>query len=288
MPGPAQKVIITLLIVCAISGCTHSRNARSHTVQNALPVTEAPKIELSQETTPVVSTVSHQLEPKIKFVDKRPDEEKLYYPGETDPRRMHDAMTILPMESFQPYFDTALRRQIVNNLETALHYDSIEVHITSFHVALDERERAEAELAADVHRWDTEKNHKDLLDAEERAERNKDKDLDDKIGQAIVRGMFVNPIQQNLRARKRYEQTKVAPQSLPKSLTDNKKAGWNCILKANVVLVEDDGNRTSLPVHVDSQLPHKEWLDVNEEIQQAVTAALEDFGIRLSQDAKRR
>ena len=43
------------------------------------------------------------MEPVVEFTDRRPEEEKSYYPGETDPLRWRDAMTILPMESFQRF-----------------------------------------------------------------------------------------------------------------------------------------------------------------------------------------
>ena len=292
MPRTAFSLLLPLVLTCLNSGCLWKRPAASVAATQALPASEAPVIELALESTPTISTVSHQLEPKFAFVDARPPEERLYYPGDTNPRRMHDAMTILPLESFQPQFETALRQQIVKSLPNAVDYEKIEVRIESFHVALDERDRAAEELQHDLERWDDERDHKETLDEEERREREEQKDreqdrsFEDKLASAFFRTVITEPARRSKRRRHRYELSKVAPQTLPVSLTTGKEAGWNSRFNTTVTLLTDDGQTKSFPVSVNMVVPDEGGADVKELIQRTVDRTIVAFGHEVRNMAK--
>jgi hypothetical protein len=52
---------------------------------------------------------------EVDFDDQRPDFERLYYPGTCEPRRWHDAMSVVPMEAFAPSIADELRQRVADS-----------------------------------------------------------------------------------------------------------------------------------------------------------------------------
>lgn len=280
-----NRLLLTFLLLACSMGCMWQRATAPRVSLTALPVSDAPKIRLRREAAPTISTVSHHVHPVVEFVDVRPEEERRYYPGETDAHRWRDAMTILPMESFQPGLESALRDQVVSAVDESDGVQRIEVRINSFHVALDERDRGEEELLYDLKKWDDKREAEEAADAEFRRRRDECKDNDDKLADALFRTLFVTPIKRNRLRREKYERTKVAPQTIPESLTRDKHSGWNCRLTADVVLMIADTEAVSMPVSVTSLEPKDDSISVESQIERAVSAAVKSFGIRLREVA---
>lgn len=284
MPRTAvTRLLLTFLILSGTTGCMWQRAAAPPVYLTALPVAKAPQIELRREAASTISTVSHQLEPKVEFVDVRADEERFYYPGETDPHRWRDAMTILPMESFQSDLEVALREQVVNVVGEAHGFKSIEIRVSSFHVALDERDRGEEQLLYEFREWDDEREAEATRKEELRRRSDECEDSDDGLFDALFRALVVAPIQKDIVRRQKYERTKVAPQTIPEVLTQDKHSGWNCRLTADVLLLGTDDQSVWIPINVTSLEPKDDAVSVERQIERTVTAVVEKFGIRLNE-----
>ncbi|MEQ9406322.1 MAG: hypothetical protein RIK87_01295 [Fuerstiella sp.] len=303
MAANATRLMTALLMMLLASGCATSRRGERPVDVTAFPAAEAPRIELGMDSSPTISTVSHQLMPAMTLVDARPDIEKLYYPGETDPHQWRDAVTVLPLESFQPDLEKALREQVVRHLKNAVQYRSIELRVKSFHVALDERERGESELLKDYMHWEEDREREEaaraerkrLLKEQERDARQfrqrlgmkgpGDDDEDESFGDAVMSGLFHATVTQPIRNRRlraeRRAQLSVAPQTLPEVLVADKQSGWNCRLVVDVVLAKEEGKSETLPVSVATHVVKDDAVAVEKQIQQAVMSAIDEFGVHI-------
>lgn len=265
----------------------------------AFSADEAPKVDLVPEDAPIISTVSNRLEPGVSFLDNRSDIEKQFYPGETDPHRWRDAVTILPLESFQPGFEKILRRAILKNLQDALDYDSVTITVQSFHVALDERVRGEEELLYDFKNWDDDCEEKERLEQERKARveasdrqsRNIQRQLglsnfgnenDERFSSQVINGLINVTIVQPMKKRnakiRKAEQLSVAPQTLPTALTNDKTSGWNCHIKIEVGLNNNDGAVKTIPIMAKSHVEKEDVTSVESQMQNVVALAIKQIG----------
>lgn len=285
MARMATQLIASLLLVSLTTGCAWQRNRAPQLPITALPAENGPQFDLTRDSAPIISTVSHHLEPKVGFTDARPDLEKMYYPGETDAHRWRDAMTIFPLESFQPGFEKSLRQTLIRSLDDAMRFSSIELKMTSFHVALDERERGKQELSEHCEQWEQDQARQREAAEKQHQLNYEDRSAADRVASGLFRAAFVTPLQERkLRQNRRFESS-VAPQTLPPSLTANKQPGWNCHLAVDVVLNREDGRTQTIPVLVIVSAPQNDAQPVESRIREVVSLALEDFGnqIRESQ-----
>ncbi len=304
----ATNLLFGLLISTIATGCVHQQRSKQSVVAAAFSADEAPKVDLVVEGAPIISTVSNRLEPTVIFSDDRPPLEKQFYPGETNPNRWRDAVTILPLESFQPGFEKTARKAILDSLQDALRYETVSIHIQSFHVALDERDRGEEELLYDYKNWDDDRQEKERLDAErkaqiERSEREikrtqrelglptsaHNQGNDDSFGDKVIKGIWnatvVTPIKKRNQKIERDRQLAVAPQTLPTELTDNKRSGWNCQLQLEVSLKPKDKPARTVSMTATSYAKKTDSTSVESQMQQVVIAAIKDVAAQLKSEA---
>jgi len=294
---------VTALTTLLLCGCAHWKRSPSVPRLTALPAEEAPAVTLPSATQPVVSTVSAHHEPDVIFIDGRPDYEKRYYPGETDPHRWRDAVTVLPMESFQPGLNELLKSELLNRLDLPSKYRTLRCTVTSFQVALDERLRGEEDLLYDFKQWDDdrERSEEESLQRKLRQEQQEreakamrrqfgfpdasgTRDDDDDIGDQIMKGLFnaaiVKPIKKQILRQKTKEQLAAAPQTLPPELTDEKYPGWNCCIDLVLEVTATNGkvetHALTANVHrrKDSKQPVEQQMQTI--VQQAVEALDQD------------
>lgn len=280
MPGKVTHCGLVLLLLSGMTGCQWNRAKSPPPPLTALPVDSAPQIKLRRESKPAISTVSHRLEPKVQIQDMRPEVERQYYPGETDPHRWPDAVTILPMESFLPQLETAIRDEVASSAGDLLKYRRIRVEIRSFHVALDERERGENQLLKDFRKWDDERELKEAEEEAKRRQENEDRETSEVIADAVFRALVIAPVKESRKRREKHEQTKVLPQTLPEVLTRDKQSGWNCRFTADVILVDEEGSET-IPISVAALVAKDDSMSVEDQIERTVASALEEFGRQL-------
>ena len=121
-----------------------------------LPATSAPEIPLR------LASSSSVVGCDITFDDQRPDYERRYYPGTCEPRRWHDAMSFVPMESFVPSIEDQLRQRVAAAVESiASETDHATMTLTSFQFAFDQREDIQGEYLAEYANWAAVKDRED-------------------------------------------------------------------------------------------------------------------------------
>ena len=303
----ATYFLLGLLVCTELTGCTLGQRRKPPVVPVAYSAEEAPKFDLAFADEPTISLVSNHLAPPIRFVDARSDIEKRYYPGETDPQRSRDALTILPMESFQPGIEQAIRRSLLKSLDDALMYESIEVKVMAFQMALDERERAAEELLYDYKNWDDDREvreqqeleRKRLREQQERETRQLQKRLglrnmgdddDDDFGDAVATGLFnmtvVEPLKKRRLRKERAARFTVAPQTLPMSLTQDKQPGWNCRIELELLLHSDDGSMQTISVRVRQHADKDLVTPVTEQMPSLILSSLNEIEEQIRQSGK--
>ncbi|MEZ6128111.1 MAG: hypothetical protein R3C59_05490 [Planctomycetaceae bacterium] len=264
MAGTASRLTITVIAAALICGCAHWKRSPSVPRLTALPVAEAPAVPLPAVPQPTVSAVSAQYVPAMIFVDGRPDYEKHYYPGETDPHRWRDAVAMLPMESFQPGLKELLKTELLSRLEAPSDNRTVRCTVTSFQVALDERLRGEEDLLYEYRQWDdererTEEKRRQRKLQQEQQEREAKamyrrlgfpdasgrRDDGDEVGDQIMKGLLnaavVKPIKKQRLRQETAERLAAAPQTLPAEITDGKFSGWNCAIDVLLEVTSVDG-----------------------------------------------
>jgi len=293
-------VLLTTMAMLA-TGCTQRKQLMRSSEVMVKPVDAAPKFALSTAPAATITTVSQRAEPRFSIVDSRPDFEKQYYPGQTDPHCWRDAMTVLPLESFQPQIDTAIKRGVLDAIAEPQRYTKLTCNLTSFHVALDERSRAEEDLLYGYKEWDDDR-ERELAENEQREklleEQDRkyaasqrrlglsvDDDDDESFGDVLAKTMFqaavVKPIQRRRLQNQKTQQLKVHPQSLPTDLTEGKRAGWNCRIEMTVVAETSTGRTAQRTLDVVAHLDRDGSQPVETQVQQVVNEAVR----KLSQQA---
>ena len=265
------------LLLMLTTGCTWPGTAARQSVVTALPVEAAPRFRLFEDR-PAVSTVSHQLEPRVELVDERSDEEQRYYPGETHSAHSADAITVLPMESFEPHLQEVLSEATIRSLDDALAYQSIRIHVTSLHAALDERARAEKDHLIAAGRLDDEA-AKELDESEGRWKQ----DGDGQVARFMFWHAVVEPLKTRAARKNRDKKLTLASQTIPVALTEGKKSGWNGCLQATVRLQPTSGVTREIPVSVHVTAPRTDHETVDQQIRSLVDSMVSEFGHKLGQ-----
>lgn len=282
--------ILTLLLLMPLVGCAQFRSGPRRLVVVPQPASEAPRVSLMPEGKSVISTVSSRSAPLVTMIDSRPKVERLYYPGQTDPHHWRDAVTVLPMESFQPGLNQLLQQKLTAALPDASKYKALTCEVTSFQVALDERERAENDLLYGLKTWDDDRLEREAAegrdrqrDEELRRQRLRSGQEDEKksVADAVVGFVFqaavVKPIKSELTNAEKDRKKTVHPQSIPVSLTEGKRPGWNCQLSVTLKGRKTDGDRVEIPLHVVTHQLKGGSVSVQQQMQQIVLAAVQEF-----------
>lgn len=301
----ARYLVSGLLIFTLQIGCAHHKAASRPEVASALSAEDAPTFNLVVDGKPTISTVSHRFEPDITIVDARDALQKKYYRGESDPHRWRDAVTILPMESFQPGFDKQLRRTIVASLKDSLQYPKVEVTVTSFYATLDMRRQTEERFLYNFKQWDDDQDVKEQerIERELRNKRQEDEqkrlnrqlglnvngeDEDSGVGSKIAAGLFdsllVKPMRERSRRKSRAQRLTAAPQSLPSQLISNSANGWNCHLEIEVKLHPETGPSRTVFAKVQQHLPDSDKAPTESQSTAVVLAALQEVKAQLQKE----
>lgn len=301
-PRMARYLLSGLLILLLSTGCQHLRPQSQTYSTSSLPASDAPAFGLAVEDKPVISTVSHRLEPDIEIVDSRDHVEKSYYPGESSPERYRDAVSVLPMESFNPGFDRHLRRSVVRAMSDPLLYSDVQLEIKSFFVTLDAREQTHEKLLYAFKQWndtadkrDQQREEQKRLNemAEEEAidfrrslgmpdtQNQDDNGLGAKIGRLLFDRGVVAPIRKSLRNREARNRLKAAPQTIPVLFTENRSDGWNCHIDLEVTVVDAEGTTRSIAVTHDTRAEHITDASTTEQGKEIVIQALSEVSLEL-------
>ena len=285
------SLTLTLLLSMPLMGCVRFGQSPERLTVVPMAAADAPRVHLPLEPKSPISTVSSRTTPVVSVVDSRPEIEKLYYPGQTDPHHWRDAVTILPMESFQPELAELLEQQLTTILQDASQYESLVCEVTSFQVALDERERSESDLLYRFKTWDDDRVERDAAEERERqrddefrSERvrcgheDEEKSVGDAVAGFVFNALVVHPIKSEMTSAERDRKTTVQPQMIPVSLTEGKQSGWNCQMSVILRGRKTDGNQFEVPMQVESHQPKDDSFTVESQMQGVVLAVVREFG----------
>lgn len=285
------------IVICGVFVTPGCRSVRTPPPIVALPGTSAPVIPLQ------VASYSKPTQIDVDFDDQRPDFERLYYPGTCEPRRWHDAMSVVPMEAFAPSIADDLRQRVADSTQASDPTTARAVVIlTSFQFALDDREDIQSQYYAEYVNWEAKREEEDESREERRAaasrERMRDKpdyesfgssETENSIGsklmgEAVVFGfnsLFIDLPRKGLRKESVRKRTTAEPQTLPIAITEGKQTGLNCQIHATIIFSHRDGTQVQQSVRINR---HARLTDISSTKQQTAAlleASLEEFSASL-------
>lgn len=294
-----SRMIGIVAIVTCLSGCAGWSQRQKLLV---LPPTEAPRIVMN-EVSPsrVIPVGSLSAAPKIQIVDNRPGPERFYYPGSLHPRRWQDGMSMVPMEAFDPPIDVQIRSRCIHDfMETDI--ASVTIELTSFQFVFDQRLKLKGESAAYIENWLAQKENKD----EERGERRRiaderseqlerqHRDLQRSLGMevdepsfteslfsglatAVFRGLVLDTPRKGAHSAYAKQLRQPLPLETPQFISNGKREGLNCQLKAVVTMSHADGRIQQLNAETALHVPFDESLDVQAQVGDLVARTIIDF-----------
>ena len=255
----------------------------------ALPATSAPEIPLRLISSSKVVGLD------VTFDDQRPDCERQYYPGTCEPRRWHDAISFVPMESFVPGIEEQLRLRVAGAVESiSPDADRAIVTLQSFQFAFDQREDIQSEYQAEYVNWaavkereDDERQARRDAKADERlnAPSDKDESLGDyvfarTIGEILIASftsMFIDLPRNFARKQATRKQTLAEAQTLPLEITDGKQAGLNCQIHATVIFAGRHGAEVNRTIRINRHAPLTTDGSIKDQTAALIEASLEEF-----------
>jgi hypothetical protein len=257
----SRGILLNALLALAGSGCLSSalRSDRA-------PYGKGPTFQIAGET---VSTGTAVI--PISIVDRRPDWEKIYYPGSTMLHRPDYAVSFVPMENFQPSIRNCLVGEIQRRAASlSAAPSSVEIQLTSFWLVYDERpvrtarfqeaeairlqeeqrrEREEAERKREEEERERERAAWNEQFGKEKKEEKEEKGKPPGFGEQIVGELMVGLL--GIFAKATYEQTKLAIQESrrgelhlgrpPEAITKEYDPGLSCRIDALVTVRWKDG-----------------------------------------------
>ena len=283
-------ILIAVSCVLMTLGC---RSVKTPPPIVALPATSAPVIPLQ------LASYSRPTQFEVDFDDQRPDFERLYYPGTCEPRRWHDAMSVVPMESFVPSIEDELRLRVADSRRA--NDPSIAkaiVILTSFQFALDDREDLQSQFYDEYVKWEAKKEEEDERREARRAaasrERMRDKpdyenfgssqeedSLGSKLmGEAVVFGfnsLFIDLPRKGLRKEAARKRTTAEPQTLPATITEGKQTGLNCQIHATIIFTRRDGSEEQQSIRVNQHARLTDISSTKHQTAALIEASLEEF-----------
>jgi len=263
----------------ASAGCRSTNPLRSSEALRpvaVLPAKHAPLIPLR-----LVSTTSAQARSLITIEDRRPDSERQYYPGSTDPRQWRDAITMVPMDAFEPSIEDQLRERLKElDFADKGNASGLYIEITSFQFVYDKREDVEGEFVALRNNWKQGYEKSD----EEREESAvflplpaSDASLGEELMSQAGRAVFVDLPRAVRRTRKARREYTAENQTTPESITLAKQTGLNCQLHGVVTITNDSGVQNQFPVNVLLHSPPSDVEPVRDQAASIVEAAINEF-----------
>ncbi len=250
-----------------------------------LPATSAPEIPLR------LASSSRVVGCDITFDDQRPDYERRYYPGTCEPRRWHDAMSFVPMESFVPSIEDQLRQRVAAAVESiASETDHATITLTSFQFAFDQREDIQGEYQAKYVNWadakereDDERQARRDAQADERWDDflNSDESPGSVVGGEILMAsftsLFIDLPRSLARKQETQKRTAAESQTLPTEITDGKQTGLNCQIHATVIFAGSMGAEVERTIRIHRHAPLAADGSLTDQAAAFIEAALEEF-----------
>ncbi len=250
-----------------------------------LPATSAPEIPLR-----LVSS-SRVVGRDITFDDQRPDYERRYYPGTCEPRRWHDALSFVPMESFVPSIEDQLRQRVAAAVESiASETDHATITLTSFQFAFDQRDDIQGEYQAKYVNWADAKEREDderqarrdaRTDRRLRDRMDRDESLGSSVGgelfMAAFTSLFIDLPRSLVRKQETQKRTAAEAQTLPTEITDGKQTGLNCQIHATVIFAGSKGAEVERTIRIHRHAPLAADGSLTDQTAAFIEAALEEF-----------
>lgn len=255
----------------------------------ALPATSAPEIPLR------LVSKSNVVGFDVTIDDQRPDYERLYYPGTCEPRRWHDAVSFVPMESFAPSIQDEFRQRTAAAVELiSPDTDHAIITLTSFQFALDQREDVRGEYQAKYVNWaavkereDDERQARRDAQADERWDDHLENDestgslVAGEILMASLTTLFIDlprSVGREFAAKKR---TSAEAQSLPNEITDGKQTGLNCQIHATVMFAGRHGAGVDRIIRIHRHAPLTGDESFQKQTAAFIEAALDEYSTSL-------
>ena len=268
------SAVYWLTLCLAIVACTGCQSAKALRPVPVLAATQAPTMPLR------LASYSHgKRDSAIRFSDLRPDYERHYYPGTTEPQRWKDAVSMVPQEAFDP----PLTEQIRDRLESRGsvrngNVRDVQIELTSFQFVFDRRDDVQGEFDAKFNNWKT---GVARTDEETEAASSEDDEGTESIGAELLgfafRSVFIH-LPRSIRRSKRVRREFTVPeQSTPTGITLGKQAGLNCQLNAVVTLTDHQGESTRKVIEVLRHSPFTDEDSIQDQAAIIVESAVDDF-----------
>jgi len=259
----------------------------------ALPATSAPDIPLR------LASSSKVVDFDVTIDDQRPDYERQYYPGTCEPRRWHDAMSFVPMESFSPSIEDQFRQRTAAAVESmSPETDHATVTLTSFQFAFDQREDVQGEYQAKYVNWAAVKEREDderdarrdaqgddqLIDPPDRNESLGDSVFGAIMGEimgTIFTTLFIDMPRSKWRAHETKKRTLAEAQTLPTEITDGKQTGLNCQIHATVRFANRQCADVQRIIRINRHAPLMDDGSFKEQTAAFIEAALDEYSTSL-------
>ncbi len=269
MRGFLVKTVFAMLLV-TLSGCQSRPSLRKLPI---LAPATAPIMPLQRVF--LASHTSTSL--RVEFEDQRPGPERYYYPGLSEPHHWRDAVSMVPMEAFDPAIEDFIRGRFDSGgVVPQRDIQEIRIQLTSFQVVYDQRKDTEGVFLARHSNWQAGKDREDIerqerddqRRAEAEEERRKKRDDAIRYGDgnsyseslsgsllapvvgAIAQGLFIELPRWAMRREKTYILTEPTEQQTPTFITDGKVEGLNFQISATITTLDSDGRKSRFPVEV--------------------------------------
>gem|GEM_PF-1878329 len=312
---PMSLTISPLLVCCALAAAAGCQTLPQKQLLPVLSTDKAPQIPLrmvSASSNHVVS-LSDRLW-HIDFSDERPDSERRYYPGLSHPLHWQDAISMLPMEAFDPGIEEQIRVGISER--GVQESSSIRITLTSFQFTLDEREETRGVFLAAVANslLDQERKDRERAEREEKADQ-RDKEQEEQwkklndgkslnsdstppsslkqlpgelFGELFGFMIFTSakvwlidtPVS-HWHARKEKLQSTPAKQQTPESITREKRSGLNCQIEATITRTGNE-RHTSESITVIRHMPRNDDMPLQAQIADVVEESIDEFCDRVA------
>ncbi len=302
-----SQTISQLLVCCALYAGLGCQTLPEKQLLPVLSTDKAPRLTLRMVAGSSSRVVSHSDRgSQVAFSDERPDTERRYYPGLSQPRHWPDAISMLPMEAFDP----GLEEQIQAGISERCRRESpaIQIQLTSFQFAFDQREETRGVFLADSANWQVERERADRERDQHGEEAREDEDeqkefwreLDRETGRhrddtswkglagelageflgfvlvAAGKVLLIETPRALWHAGEEELRTTAAEQQTPESITRDKKSGLNCQIEA-VMTRQGSGRPQQVLITVCRHVPRIHDVPLQAQIAQLVEESIDEF-----------
>ena len=302
-----SQTISQLLVCCALCAGVGCQTIPQQQRLPVLSADQAPRLSLrmvSASSTHVVSLSDRGSQ--VDFSDERPDTERRYYPGLSQPRHWQDAISMLPMEAFDPGLEEQIRAGISERCRREL--PAMQIQLTSFQFAFDQREETRGVFLAEGANWQAEREQAERERDQQGEEAREDEDEqqewrrgldqeksgndDDKSWKGLAgdlagkllgfvlfnagKALLIETPRSLWRAGEEELRTTAADQQTPESITREKKSGLNCQIEA-VMTRLGNGRPEQVLITVHRHVLRNHDVPLPAQIAQVVEESIDEF-----------